>query len=452
MVEGKAPVETFRAMRILLLAHDYPPIDSPQALRWGYLARELHRLGNQVTVLCATPPGRPQAPCGWAAGPVVISVPASGLIHNSFRIVARSRRSTKRAIALSDTQAPVGTSTWRGRIAAGLLRVTDWLVFPDGRRAWLRPARKAVREWLRNNKPDVVISSHEPAVSLLLGEECAQRGLAWVVDLGDPVLADYTLPHWRRAALRLESRVCRLADALITTSAATSELLGERHRIAAEKFAVVPQGFAPSMEGGGTEGEKMELRLLYTGRFYRFRSGRELFEAVVRTPGVVLDIATPDVPAELRAYARKHPKSIRIQQSLPHQCALEAQRHADVLVCLGNANPVQTPGKVYEYLGSGRPLLQVHQKASDPVNALVTQLRRGWTVAADVDALSGKLALLRDMKAAGRLLEGLDLSMASVALHSWKARAMVLADVCSGAIHRSATQHGSSQGWRICHD
>lgn len=444
MAEGN---ETFRAMRILLLAHDYPPIDSPQALRWGYLARELHRMGHQVTVFCATPPGRPQAACGWAAGPVVIPVPASGLLHNSFRMAARSRRSASRVTTLSGTQASIGTSTWRGRVAANLFRAADWFVFPDGRRAWLRPAKKAVREWLRNNKPDVVISSHEPAVSLLLGEECARRGLTWVVDLGDPILTDYTLPHWRRAALRLESRVCRRADALITTSAATSQLLAERHQIDAEKFTVVPQGFEPSFDNGRKECGGAELQLLYTGRFYRFRSGRELFEAVVRTPGVVLDIATPEVSSELRAYASKHPRAIRIQQSLPHEDALEAQRHADVLVCLGNANPVQTPGKVYEYLGSGRPLLQVYQKASDPVNALVTQLRRGWTLAADVDALSAKLVLLRDMKAAGRLLEGLDLSMASVTSHNWKARALVLADVCSKAIHGSTTHHNSSQAW-----
>jgi hypothetical protein len=38
-------------MRILLIAYDYPPLSSPQAIRWYYLSRELARRGVELHVL-----------------------------------------------------------------------------------------------------------------------------------------------------------------------------------------------------------------------------------------------------------------------------------------------------------------------------------------------------------------------------------------------------------------
>jgi glycosyltransferase involved in cell wall biosynthesis len=316
----------------------------------------------------------------------------------------------------------------------GLLR------FPDARRAWLRPAQQALREWLLNNRPDVVISSHEPAVSIMLGEECARRGLPWVVDLGDPVVTDYVPAHWRRQAMALEARVCRHADAVVTTNDATRDLLSTRHRAAADKIAVISQGFDPAAAEPDTQRTELsstrrELSLLYTGRFYRFRSGEELFEAVLCTPGVVLDVVTPNLPRWLRGYAESHPNAIRVRRNLQHGDVLAAQRRADILVNLGNADPVQTPGKLYEYLGSSRPLLQVYQKASDPSNAFIMQLRRGWIVPAEVEALREQLARLLDMKRAGNLTEGMDLSMNSVRQHAWAIKAAALDKICRDVRH-----------------
>lgn len=424
-------------MRILLLAHDYPPIESPQGLRWGYLAHELCKLGHEVIVLCADTLGRAPPLPAWASGPEIMRIAPGGVVHGVLRAAARLRLRQR----VSDRQTSEGLTggfSWRNHVVSGLLQVVGLLRFPDARRAWLRPARKVLREWLRNNRPDIVISSHEPAVSLMLGEECVRRGLPWVVDLGDPVLTDYIPRHWRWRALALEARVCRRADALITTNDATRDLLSFRHRIASEKIAVVSQGFDLAAAEVGTRSVELpfmqrELHLLYAGRFYRFRSGKELFEAVLRTPGVVLDVVTPSLPRWLRGYAESHPHAIRVRQNLPHHAVLVVQRHADILVNLGNANPVQTPGKLYEYLGCGRPLLQVYQKASDPSNAFVVQLRRGWIVPAEVDALSEQLARLLDMKLAGNLTKGMDLSMSLIQQHAWAVKAAGLDKICRDA-------------------
>lgn len=433
-------------MRILLLAHDYPPVDSPQSLRWGYLARELCKLGHEVTVLCADTLGRSRPLPVWATGPEIMRIAPSGFVHSVLRTAACLSLRHR----IDDRQAGSGVDgyfSWRNRAVSGLLHVVGLLRFPDARRAWLRPARKVLRKWLQNNRPDIVISSHEPAVSLMLGEECTRHGLPWVVDLGDPVLTDYIPAHWRQRAMALEARVCRRADALVTTNDATRDLLITRHRIAVNKIVVISQGFDPSAAEPNTQSADLpstqrELRLLYTGRFYQFRSGKELFEAVLRTSGVVLDVVTPSLPRWLHGYAESHPHAIRVRRNLPHEDVLAMQQYADILVNLGNANPIQTPGKLYEYLGSGRPLLQVYQAVSDPSNELVAQLRRGWVVPAEVEALSKQLAHLLDMKRAGNLTEEMDLSMNSIQQHAWAIKAVTLDRVCRDVEYRR--QHSSA--------
>lgn len=425
-------------MRILLIAHDFPPIESPQALRWGYLVRELQRFGHQVQVLCALPPGQCVAPAR-SEGLTIISVAQGGVLSAMQRVGRRmrSRSGQAKSGAMSPRNAEI--LNWRGRARASLTRWIDWFQFPDNRRSWLGPARRALEELLRHEAPDLLISSHEPAVTLLLGEEGARQGLPWIADLGDPVLTGYTLPHWRGAAKRLESRVCHKADALITTNASTRSLLADRHAVSLDKFKVIAQGFEPRHIVHAPRLQDEPLRLLYTGRFYQFRSGRELFEAVVNTPGVILEVATTDDSPLLRQYAERHPDTIRILGRLSHEAALAAQQDADVLVCIGNTYVEQTPGKIYEYLGSARPLLYVAHD-EDPVVPWITGIRRGWVSRATTLELTECLSMMRERKRLGTLEAGLDLSLDSVSEHSWRSRGEILVGLCTEIVERARSR------------
>ena len=76
-------------MRILLVAYDFPPIPSPQALRWAYLVRELALAGHDVHVLA------PDV-MGYGVGQLP-ELPASVVVHRSSAgpvtdfLVARQR-------------------------------------------------------------------------------------------------------------------------------------------------------------------------------------------------------------------------------------------------------------------------------------------------------------------------------------------------------------------------
>ena len=410
-------------MRILLLAYEFPPSPSPQSLRWTYLCRELHRLGHDIDVLTidlgGESPGLPQLPAGIR---VHRTYPGHvrGLVAWRRRRRARAHRNGGGAHATGT--AVQSRSGWKHRVSAWLQRLGERIWFPDLRGEWHRHARAKLDELLASRSPDVVVSSHEPATTLELGLRAHQAGFRWVADLADPVLAPYTPAHWRRRARQLEAETSRRASAILVTTPSARELIAGRCSDHAPIF-VLTQGFddtrAPAEAQDAPVDEAATLELLYTGSFYSFRSAGVLLRAVIGTPGVRLNIATIHAPDEVLDAARQHPDRIRLLGFLPHLAALDWQRRAGVLVNLANQDPSQVPGKCYEYLGAGRPILHVGDAVGDSVAAEIASRRRGWVCAPSEPAIAAELRRLRQLHVEGRLHAGLRLDREGVAGFGW---------------------------------
>ncbi|MFQ1625854.1 glycosyltransferase [Lysobacter zhanggongensis] len=314
---------------------------------------------------------------------------------------------------------------WKGRILESFQSLVSWCLFPDLRAEWARPAREALHQLLDELKPDVVVSSHEPATTLRLGLEAKRRGFRWVADLGDPVLAAYTPARWRRTAAILESTVMREADHVLVTAEQARELLERRHACSTP-VTVVTQGFEEGFVPARPCARALDgpLELLYGGSFYSFRDPRALVEAVLTVPGVRLHVASGSVPAWLAKIARNNSAQVRLLGRVPHQRLLALQCQVDVLINIANRESSQVPGKFYEYLGAGRPVLHLLAgQEMDATGALLHRLRRGRTCAASRGAIAAELAYLLEARARGVLDQGFDLGPEAVRAWSWTASA-----------------------------
>ena len=391
-------------MRILLIAYDFPPFASPQAIRWCYLTRELVRLGVEVHVLApqlSTSSTSMQVP----EGVIVHRCDAGGLAGWLVR-----RQRVRRPVAAppsADVRPPSGTApphgttlNWKGRLHRRLDRLIGLWCYPDSRGQWFAPACAALPGLLAEIQPDVMISSHEPAVSLEIGLQAAGKVGTWLADLGDPVLAPYTPRHWRRRAGRLEAQVCATAAAISVTTDGTRDQLIARHGVAPDKVFVLSQGYddrhrrspwTPRLKGLETGGD---VHLLYTGRFYPFRDPMALLEAVLAQPRVRLTVVAPEVKPEYLAIGARSAGRIVFLGEQPHDRVLALQAECDVLVNIGNVLEAQTPGKLYEYLGSGKPILHCHAVDDDPANALIRAWGRGWVCRNDRASLQAFLGEL----------------------------------------------------------
>lgn len=393
-----------RPLHILILAHEYPPIPSPQSLRWAYLSRELCRLGHQVSVLCPDNPG--YGPGGLPELPDTVTIHRvnPGLIVNLLHgrwPWRKSKLETSSITAKTTTAATLsppatGALNWKGRLTEQLKQILSILVFPDYRALWLHEGRKALHTLAKTTHPDVVISSHQPACSLLLGLEAKALGLPWLADLGDPVLALYTPRRWRKRAATLERIVCARADAITVTSEGTRQLLIQRHGLHAGRCHVLLQGHDDRFDAAridcGIDFDPNRIELLYTGSFYRFRTPTALIDAVVHGENMRLSVATSRAPDELVAAAQSHPEKFRLLGFQRHDVSLSMQRRATLLINIANADPVQIPGKLYEYLGSDTPILHITDSPGDGIGQLLEQTHRGISCADNPDDIGNAIA------------------------------------------------------------
>ncbi|MGY0560305.1 glycosyltransferase [Luteimonas sp. A277] len=432
------------ALRVLLIAYEFPPSPSPQSLRWAHLVRELLELGAEVHVLTAEnwwPPTSTQPPPGaivhraWPGG-------VAGIIALSRRWRRLSGRSESEAAATDATDAkpreaggptrparvvpgsvaPGATLNWKGRAVDRFNKLIRRFTFPDERGRWEPFARRELEKLLDSLQPDVVISSHEPATSLRLGRVAKERGFPWVVDLGDPVLSFYTPERWRKDSFDVESWTCAHADRVTVTTEAARALLADRHGVPESRFEVLTQGYdgAQVPESAAFEFEPDRLELLYTGSFYQFREPRSLVDAVLASPGARLNIATSRAPEWLLPLLDSHPEQLRLLGFVPHAQAVTLQRSADVLVNIANDDPVHVPGKVYEYLGAGRPILHLGDNEEDVAARLVRGHRRGLVSGNGAGAISEALTRLVEIKRSGEWTTHFNLDQSGVEQYQWQ--------------------------------
>lgn len=399
-------------MRVLLVAYDFPPTQSPRALRWRYLSRELALLGHEVHVLVPDL-GEPGIELPSAPGRVVLHRIFPGPL--AWTVAAAGRRRSSPAAGTS--KAPAASDAvrlnWRGRVVDTFKRAAGLLLFPDVRAEWTPWARRALENVLATVRPDVVITSHEPASTLPLGIHARQLGFPWVADLGDPVCAAYTPRRWQGRALALETRVATLADRVIVTTEATGALLAERHG-QQRRCVVIPNGYDDRRARNEVPREntpcfdKGRLELLYAGRLYGYRDPGTLLRAIRSSPDVRLTLVVPDPPAGADGIMAGTGENLRVLGPLPHQQVQRMLERADVLVNLGDrGQPVRIAAKLYEYLGSDRPILHVRSGDSDAAANLLGRLNRGWLCDDDAGALTSLIAELRQRKRDGTLRAGL---------------------------------------------
>ncbi len=433
-------------MKILLIAYDFPPIPSPQSLRWAYLVKELAGAGHEVHVLA------PDV-CGYGMGGLPV-LPDTVRIHRVWPgphaafVRWRSQRRIQ-PVTNGDEQPSAGASpstsdgatvpggysasvelNWKGRLRERVLGpirafrralnrgvpvpglnvnlsgLAAYFMYPDIRAEWAPWATRKLDALLTSIAPDVVVTSHEPANSITLGLRASSKGYRWVADLGDPLLAPYTPRRWRARAFRLERALCEQAASVTMTSESAIQSLRTRHPMVADRCHLLTQGFDQSFVPGQKPlagGPSDHLDLLYTGSFYVFRDPTPLIHAVIDTPGVRLLVATIVAPEVLLRAAKEFPEKFVLLGFIAHKEALALQRESDVLLNIANSDPVQIPGKLYEYFGSGTPILHMSDSAMDASAELVVRLEAGWCVRPDEAALREVLGDLLERKRSGRL-------------------------------------------------
>ena len=350
--------------RVLLITHCYPPKPIIGGLRPCGLAKYLPLYGWEVIVLT------PRVLKGKRPGARVIETedrdvlqdfktkfglnPRLGL-HDQFRLPLSSKPNTK----LLHTKA----IDWLKR----------WLEYPDSAKGWIRFALEAVADFAKREHVDAILTTSPPESCHMIGAQ-AKKLLRrpWIADFRDLWTQNLTQQNHGsdRLRVRLEKKTLEVADALVTVSYPWATRLGERY--AAKPIYTISNGFDPD------DFQHRPQRL--TGCFSITHAG-QLYEGK-RDPSVLLEVvaelireqALSATDVQVRFYGEVEPwlpplisrhrlqGVVELHGVLTREEVVQREMESQVLLLLGWSDAKETgqhTGKLFEYLGAGRPTLAV---------------------------------------------------------------------------------------------
>ena len=387
-----------RRLRILIVSHFFPPLSSIGSQRPYGWARRWADLGHHVQVLTTEKLAHD--------GSLDMALDLDGIRVETVPYVRGLPRATGQT-------GPISRSARWERLKRHTRGVRRGLgMFADLRLLAWRPLLRRARALHDHTRFDFVISTYEPALSHLVASALARdTALPWIADYRDLWHVDVlglTFPLAARASAAIERRTVSRATLISTVSQGLAVELG-RH--CPRPVFVSYNGY---LEGGPSPPAPPatdELRLVHTGRFYE--TGRNP-EPLLRALALLRDRA-PERAARVRvdlygavdpwlvASVRRHRVEdlVHLRGPVPFFESLAAQKRATALLFFdwtGDDLEGVVSGKLFEYLGSGRPIVFVGSRADSEAAGIVDACGAGarigsaealadWLISTDPRAL-----------------------------------------------------------------
>lgn len=327
--------------RVLVLAYHFPPEGGPAVQRVLKFVKYLPENGYQPVVLTAKHP----LPVRDAS--LLAELPSGVRVHRIMDWAAWM------------------PSFWRR--AVGRRR------FPDRHISWRKTAvRRAVRI-VREEGIDLLFASSPPHSVQVIASEIADRtGIPWVADLRDEWSHDPVYCRGQEERHReTEIRTLAASRAVVTVTPGWktnfSRTLGIRIPV-----HFIPNGYDPA-DFSGMRRRPPEhgrvLRLLYSGRISSKHSPKEFLDALRgefhRHPEwrdrIEIRIMGSDGNRRALLGRRDLEDRVKFVPYRPHAECIRTLEEADVLLLLATSGMQSEalPGKLYEYMATGKPILAV---------------------------------------------------------------------------------------------
>lgn len=353
--------------RVLFLAYLFPPIANSGTQRPLKFAKYLSHHGWEPIVMTAA-----HFDVHRTDTSLLNELPASVRV---IRVPALNER-------IADTIFQVGGRTRIARrIGDGISwRLRSHFRKPDLYALWRPAVRRAALQLFHDEGFDAIYATGFPWSTLLAGADIAEAtGRPLLADFRDPWAGEESrfrakeqLPHDEELAM--ETDVLRRATIAISTAPfMTRHLMSAHPDIDETKFGTIYNGFDPVDLDAPAPRADGRFRIVYTGAWKDGYSLSPLYDVVEwlrRSEPAALDgvevLAAGFTPGE--AARRGLSDYIRELGVVPHREAVALMQSADLLFMInadGHRQQIGVPGKLYEYLATGRPVLALTNPDGD---------------------------------------------------------------------------------------
>lgn len=287
------------------------------------------------------------------------------------------------------------------------------LLIPDPRVFWVRPSVKFLRNYLAEHPVDLIVSTGPPhSMHLIALKLKKQVKVPWLADFRDPWTG---IDFYHRLKLTwLADRIHRCLEKKVLTSADVVTVVSPGMKRSLEALAgrevhVVYNGFDPADFEGPchpaelTENETSRFIISHFGAFNRDRNPSALWTALeqlvseIPAFGEKLKIrligqTDETILREIRGHGLG--EQLEVLPHLEHREGLRLLSHSPVLLLPLNDAPNAReilPGKMYEYIALGRPILAIGPSGSDCEDILTQTGAGSYHSFSDVEGIQSAL-------------------------------------------------------------
>ncbi len=370
--------------RVLIITYYWPPSGGGGVQRWLKFVKYLRRFGWEPVIYTPENPESPQIDQSLAKEiPEGIEV-IKTKVWEPYRWYKAftGRKIDERILTafLSEKKKPglaEKLSIWiRGNV-----------FIPDARRFWIKPSVRFLKNWLNENKVDLIVSTGPPHSMHLIAMQLKEKtGIPWLADFRDPwTNIDYyqDLMLGKRADKKhhvLEQKVLQNADSVSVVSPGMQR---EFKAIENREYKVIPNGFDSSdFEGKEVIKPDTDFSLAHIGALVKTRNPLKLWKVLKELCEVdsnFSDLLKIKLIGNIDVFVRESLREyqllekVQIQSYLPHNEVVKEQMRAQVLLLLINRTPnahLILTGKLFEYMGAGRPILGIGPQDGDAAQIL----------------------------------------------------------------------------------
>jgi len=413
--------------RLLVFAYFFPPLGGAGVQRMVKLVKYLPVHGWRATVVTVRNRDywMDDASLEAEIGPQIDVVRTASVTGLSLLRRLAPRQAGRATTA--ERGANRGSARGSARGLRRLRRWANWCLIPDSYIGWVPFALGAGERLLRSGRYDALLTTSSPDSAHLIGRRLAQRHrLPWIADFRDPWTRRMSFDpptRWHRARhIALERSVLSRAARVTVTSEATRRDYLERYpELAAEKIAVVTNGFdeADFAACEGIEPPRTPFEILHAGQLNPERPARPLLVGLAaflaREPAAreVMRVRFLGPCYETdRAAARELGLAsvVAFEPARPHAATVAALCRSHLLLLMEQESErggLILPGKIFEYLRARRPILALVPPgaAEDLVHELgVGRCCRPSDPAGIADALGFYYNLYRNNELSGTAL------------------------------------------------
>jgi hypothetical protein len=385
--------------RVLIITYYWPPAGGPGVQRWVKFAKYLPQQGWQPVIYTPSNPEMQsvdESLLGDIPDEAVIVKTPIHEIYGLYRKLTGKKASQKEVNMVNSRK-----KSLKERI---VMWIRGNLFIPDPRVSWVGPSVRFLKKYLKEHPVDVIVSTGPPQSMHLIARKISKAmDLPWIADFRDPWTKIFYFKHlsltaWaRRKHKRLEQAVLDDATRVVAVSPLVQEDFQKETATPVELITngydeedfeqrVEPDGYFNVTHTGqfSADGDPVTLWKVLSEKCSKDKEFASMLR--IRLAGKT------DAPVIASIRAAGLGENLVDLGYQNHEIAVREQKNATILILPLRHEPeykATIPGKTWEYLASGNPVLGIGQR-DGAMARIVNQTRAGVVFSWDDEASMAK--------------------------------------------------------------